>query len=191
MIYITIIDHRLFCFADTIKVSGWTFKIKPFRARKVMSKVYHRFCLTDLIPPFSRSPELLQISVPVSEITFLIYLIKLLETKSCQSMEGSDREKILKVLICLWNIILPNCCHNLFEGKVLFIPGKHRFKSVIFQIETLKFISIFISSFSPFVNLCEVIRFFIRIFTQFRNWYLSISPFYKSSWRGSIFVKLG
>ena len=30
----------------------------------------------------------------------------------------------------------------MFEGKVLFIPGKHRFKSVIFQIETLKFISI-------------------------------------------------
>ena len=137
------------------------------------------------IPPFSRSPEFLRISVPVSEITFLTYLIKLLETNSCQSLEGSDREKILNGSICLWNIFLPKYCHNLFEGKVLLTPGKHRFKSVILQIENLKVINIFTSSFSPFVNLCEVIRFFIRIFTQCRNWYLSKTPFYKSSWRGS------
>ena len=47
------------------------------------------------------------------------------------------------------------------------IPGKHRFRSLILQIETIKVISIFTSSFSPFVNLCEVIRFSIRILTQF------------------------
>ena len=38
-----------------------------------------------------------------------------------------------------------------------------------FKIETIKFISIFASSFSPFVNLCEIIWFCIRILTQFRN----------------------
>jgi len=48
MIYITIVDHRLFCFDETFIVSDWTFKIKPFRARKVIPKAYHRFCLTDL-----------------------------------------------------------------------------------------------------------------------------------------------
>ena len=36
--------------------------------------------------------------------------------------------------------------------KFFFKPGKHRFKSVIFQIETIKVISIFTSSFSPFVK---------------------------------------
>ena len=78
------------------------------------------------------------------------------------------------------------------EGCFFFFltPGKHRFKSVIFQIETIKVISIFTSSFSPFVNLCEVIRFSIRILTQFRNWYLSKSPFYKSSWRGETWLVL-
>ena len=51
------------------------------------------------------------------------------------------------------------------RGRVFFLtPGKHRFKSVIFQIETIKVISIFTTYFSPFVNLCEVIRFSIRIF---------------------------
>ena len=54
------------------------------------------------------------------------------------------------------------------RGRFFFlILGKHRFKSVISQIETIKVISIFTSSFSPFVNLCEVIRFSIRILTQF------------------------
>ena len=84
MIYIAIIDHRL------------SFKIKPFRARKVMPNVYHRFFLTDLsefLPSQGLRFKFLQISVPVSEITFLTYLIKLLETKSFQSLEGSDREK--------------------------------------------------------------------------------------------------
>ena len=33
---------------ETFIVSDWTFKIKPFRARKVIPKAYHRFCLTDL-----------------------------------------------------------------------------------------------------------------------------------------------
>ena len=34
------------------------------------------------------------------------------------------------------------------RGRCVFTPGKHRFKSVIFHIETLKVISIFTSSFS-------------------------------------------
>ena len=41
-------------------------------------------------------------------------------------------------------------------------PGKHRFKSVIFQIETIKVKSIFTRSFSPFINLCEVIQFLLE-----------------------------
>ena len=48
MIYITIIDHRLLCFAETFIISDLTFKIKPFRARERLWKAYHRFCLTDL-----------------------------------------------------------------------------------------------------------------------------------------------
>ena len=53
------------------------------------------------------------------------------------------------------------------RGRCVFTPGKHRFRSLILQIETIKVISIFTSSYSPFVNLCEVIRFSIRILTQF------------------------
>ena len=49
MIYITITDHKRFLlYWNFYRVSDWTFKIKPFRDRKVMSKGYHRFCLTDL-----------------------------------------------------------------------------------------------------------------------------------------------
>ena len=73
-----------------------------------------------------------------------------------------------------------------FRGRFFFLtPGKHIFKQVIFQVQTIKVISIFIS---PSVKLCEVIRFSIRILTQFRNWYLPESPFYKS-WRASIFCR--
>ena len=49
MIYITITDRKLFLlYWNFYRVSDWTFKIKRFRDRKVMSKGYHRFCLTDL-----------------------------------------------------------------------------------------------------------------------------------------------
>ena len=55
------------------------YQILPKRAKKIFA--------------FSRSPKFLEISVPVTEITFLTCLIKLLETKSFQSLEGSDIEK--------------------------------------------------------------------------------------------------
>ena len=49
MLYITITDRKLFLlYWNFYRVSDWTFKIKRFRDRKVMSKGYHRFCLTDL-----------------------------------------------------------------------------------------------------------------------------------------------
>ena len=100
-----------------------------------MSKAYHRFCLTDLSG--------------------------FLKPKSFQSLEGSEREKI-NVSICLQSIILLNYCHNQFKGKVSLTPGKHRFKLIIFQIETIKVKSIFASFFSPSVNFCEVNRFPIQ-----------------------------
>ena len=35
--------------------------------------------------------------------------------------------------------------HNEFKGSVLLTPGKHRVKTVIFQIETIKIITIIIT----------------------------------------------
>ena len=49
------------------------------------------------------------------------------------------------------------------RGRFSLLPENIRFKPVIFQTETIKVISIFAGSFSPFVNFCEVIRFSIRI----------------------------
>ena len=49
------------------------------------------------------------------------------------------------------------------RGRFSLLPENLRFKSIIFQTETIKVISIFAGSFSPFVNFCEVIRFSIRI----------------------------
>ena len=138
-------------------------------------------------PPFSRSPESLEISVPISEITFIIYLIKLLETKSFPSQEGSDRkDKCFNLFIkSKFTVIIS------LRGRFFSDTWKTQIQTGNFQIETMTVVSIFTSLFSPFVNLCEVISFCIRILTQFRNQYLSKNPFYKSSWRGGIFVKLG
>ena len=48
------------------------------------------------------------------------------------------------------------------RGSFSLLLENTRFKPVIFQIETIKVINIFASSFSPFVNFCEVIRFLIQ-----------------------------
>ena len=119
MIYITITDHRHFCFAETfIKSQTELFKIKPFRARKVMPKAW--CCLTD--PSEFLPSQGLQNSLRflyVSEITFLTYLIKLLETKSFQSLEGSDRKDKCFSLFIKYNFTkLPS---ELVWGEVFFL----------------------------------------------------------------------
>ena len=80
MIYITIIYiDFLFCW-NIYRVSGWTFKIK--QGWEIHSKG-----LSQILPnksrwilSFLRSQKFLEIFVPVSEITFLIHLLNLLET---------------------------------------------------------------------------------------------------------------
>ena len=59
-----------------------------------MPKAYYRFHLTNLgeFFPFQGLKNSVEISVPVSEVTFLTHLIKLLETKSVQSLEESNRK---------------------------------------------------------------------------------------------------
>ena len=80
MIYIAIIDYRLFFFFALLSLR-LNFK-KKLKARKVMPRAYYRFLpkRSKVIPPFSNAPNFLEISVPVSEIAFLTYLIMLLET---------------------------------------------------------------------------------------------------------------
>ena len=63
---------------------------------------------------------------------------------------------------------IPGRCFNLIviislRGRFSLLPENIRFKPIIFQVETMKVISIFAGSFSPFVNFCEVLRFSIRI----------------------------
>ena len=80
MIYITIIDHRLFICWNIYRVSDWTFKIKQ-------GWETHTKGLSQILPnkskwilSFLRSQKFFEIFVPVSEITFLIHLINILET---------------------------------------------------------------------------------------------------------------
>ena len=49
------------------------------------------------------------------------------------------------------------------RGRFSLLSENTRLKSIIFEIETIKVISIFSDSFSLFANFCEVIRFPIRI----------------------------
>ena len=83
--------YLFFCFSETFiknlrlnlkHTYTHTHTHKPLRARKVTPRAYYRFLpkRSKVIPPFSNAPNFLEISVPVSEIAFLTYLIMLLET---------------------------------------------------------------------------------------------------------------
>ena len=155
-----------------------------------MPKAYHRFCLTDLSEFLSSQGNCSESCSVLSNSLWLHGLY--CPWNSPGQNTGVSNLSLLQGIFLTQgsNPGLLHCRQMLYHLSHQGKSGKHRFKSVIFQIETIKVISIFTSSFSPFLNLCEVIRFSIRFLTQLRNWYLSKILFYKSSWRGSIFVKL-
>ena len=147
----------LFCW-NIYRVSDWTFKRKQ-------GWETHTKGLSQILPnksrwifPFLRSQKFLEILYPLENLPNSF-------DKLTGNLRTSNfwRSQIENIIVLFITFNFTKVLSQLVWEEDFPYSLKTWFKPVIFQIETIKFVSIFTGSFSPFVNFCEVIRFSIKI----------------------------